>query len=432
MSPALQITIPYKPRSIFRPFHDRTERWAIMVAHRRAGKTVACVNELIKAAMTCPLPDGRFAYTAPLYAQAKDVAWMYLRKFTAPIPGVNYHESELRVDLPNGARIRLYGLDNYERLRGTYFDLIVLDEFGDADPRCWGEVIRPALADRKGSAIFIGTPKGINHFYELWQEVQNNPDWYKGFFPADETGIIPDGELELARAAMAPNAFRQEFLCDFSASSDNVLIPVDIASDASRRTIDERILEGIPRIVGVDVARYGADRSCIFKRCGLAAYTPLTFEKIDNMDLVGRVANIITQWNPDAVFIDGGRGEGVIDRLRQLGHDVIEVNFGGRADNPRFANKRTEIWNNMAEWLKDGGCIPNLTELKADLCGPTYSFDSQNRMVLESKDHLKERGLRSPDLADALALTWAYPVHPRIGQRGQSRVVSDYNPYEVV
>jgi hypothetical protein len=182
---------------------------------------------------------------------------------------------------------------------------------------------------------------------------------------------------------------------------------------------------------GVPMWSGNSDRSVIFKRCGLGAYSPLVFEKIDNMELVGRVANVITQWQPDAVFVDGGRGEGVIDRLRQLGHEVIEVNFGGRADNPRFSNKRTEIWNNMAEWLRDGGCIPNMTELKADLCAPTYSFDSQSRMVLESKDRMKERGLRSCDIGDALALTWSYPVHPRIAQHGAARVQHEYNPWEM-
>jgi hypothetical protein len=121
----------------------------------------------------------------------------------------------------------------------------------------------------------------------------------------------------------------------------------------------------------------------------------------------------------------------VIDRLRQLGHDVIEVNFGGKPDNPRFSNKRTEIWDTMAKWLRQGGVLPPTPELKADLCAPTYSFDPSNRMVLESKDSIKARGLRSTDLGDALALTFSHAVHPRIAEHGPARVVSDYNPYEV-
>ena len=152
----MEIVIPYRPRVQFLPLHDRTERWAICVAHRRAGKTVACVNELIRAALLHTGKEPRFAYVAPTFSQAKDVAWNYLCEFTQGIPGASRHETELRVDLPNGSRVRLYGSDNFDRLRGVYLDGIVLDEYGDVEPRAWSEVIRPALSDRKGWAIFIG------------------------------------------------------------------------------------------------------------------------------------------------------------------------------------------------------------------------------------------------------------------------------------
>jgi phage terminase large subunit len=145
-----QVLIPYTPRPQFLPYHNRTERWAWIVAHRRFGKTVGCINELVKGALVCTKPDPRFAYIAPLYTQAKDVAWGYLKHFTAGIPGVTAHESELRVDLPNGGRVRLYGAENYDRMRGIYLDGAILDEYGDMDPRVWPEVIRPALSDRQG------------------------------------------------------------------------------------------------------------------------------------------------------------------------------------------------------------------------------------------------------------------------------------------
>jgi hypothetical protein len=212
------IVIPYAPRRQFLPFHARTERWGVMVAHRRAGKTVACINDLIRAAVRCDKPDGRYAYCAPLYAQAKDVAWSYLKKFTAPIPGVEVRESELRIDLPNGARVRLYGLDNYERLRGNYFDGLVIDEFGDADPRAWTEVIRPALSDRKGWAVFVGTPKGANHFEKLWIDAQEDPAWFKLMLKASETGIVSDEELADARRMMTPDQYEQEYQASFTAN----------------------------------------------------------------------------------------------------------------------------------------------------------------------------------------------------------------------
>lgn len=213
-----RVVIPYQPRRQFMPFHDRTERWGVMVAHRRAGKTVACINDLIRAAMLCDKPDGRYAYCAPLYAQAKDVAWSYLKRFTAPIPGASAHESELRVDLPNGARVRLYGLDNYERLRGNYFDGLVVDEWGDAEPRAWAEVLRPALSDRKGWAVFLGTPKGMNHFHKMWLEAQEDPAWFKLRLRASETNIVDPEELEDARRAMTPDQFDQEYETSFEAN----------------------------------------------------------------------------------------------------------------------------------------------------------------------------------------------------------------------
>lgn len=211
--------IPYRPRSQFQPFHDRDKRWAVIVAHRRAGKTVACINDLIRAAITCDKPEPRFAYIAPYYAQAKDVAWAYLKRFTASIPGAVTNEQELRVDLPGGGRVRLYGADNYERLRGIYLDGVIVDEFGDVDPRAWSEVIRPALADRKGWAVFIGTPKGRNHFAEIWNQAQDKPDeWYSLILKASQTGIVDPIELADSRSVMSEDQYNQEFECSFDAA----------------------------------------------------------------------------------------------------------------------------------------------------------------------------------------------------------------------
>lgn len=188
------------------------------MAHRRAGKTVAAINELIKAALTCDRPEPRFAYLAPYYAQAKDVAWGYLKRYTAPIPGVTTNESELRVDLPNGGRVRLYGADNYDRLRGIYLDGVVLDEYADMDPRAWSEVIRPALADRQGWAVFIGTPKGRNAFWEVYERARTAEDWFDLRLRASETGIVPEPELEALRAEMSEDEYAREMETSFEAA----------------------------------------------------------------------------------------------------------------------------------------------------------------------------------------------------------------------
>ncbi len=238
-APVRQVVIPYAPRPEFLEFHLRKQRWAAIVAHRRAGKTVACVNELIKGALTCPLPNPRFAYLAPYYAQAKDVAWNYLKQYTAPIPGAVVNESELRVDLPGGRRIRLYGADNYDRIRGVYLDGVVLDEYADMDPRVWPQVIRPALSDRKGWATFIGTPKGRNDFFHLVDNASKSPDWFSAVLKASETGIVDAAELADARAAMSPEQYEQEYECSFDAAIMGAYYGKEIA-DAER---DGRILE---------------------------------------------------------------------------------------------------------------------------------------------------------------------------------------------
>lgn len=200
------------------PLHNSKARERVVVAHRRAGKTVACINELIKGALTCEKPEPRFAYIAPFYAQAKDVAWAYLKRFCAPIPGHGVHESELRIDLPNGGRVRLYGAENAERLRGLYLDGVVVDEYADFDPRVWPEVIRPTLADRKGWAIKIGTPKGRNQFAKDYEAAVQDGNAFALLLRASETGLLDDEELEAMRRILTPEQFDQEFECSFTAA----------------------------------------------------------------------------------------------------------------------------------------------------------------------------------------------------------------------
>lgn len=209
------------------------KRWSIAVAHRRAGKTVACVQKAVKAAIECERPEPRYAYVAPLYRQAKDVAWSYVKRLTAPIGGVP-NESELRVDLPwNGARLRLYGADNPDALRGIYLDGVVLDEYADMRPSVWGEIIRPMLADRGGWATFIGTPKGRNEFFALWQRAQADPAWYSVMLRASETGLLDAAELDDARATMTPEQYEQEFECSFEAAILGAYFGKEVA-DAER------------------------------------------------------------------------------------------------------------------------------------------------------------------------------------------------------
>lgn len=214
-----RVEIDYLPRAQFLPFHNRTQRWAIGVAHRRAGKTVATINDKIRRAVIEAKPDGRYAYIAPLFNQAKDIAWTYLKKYAGPLLADSPNETELRVDLLNGSRIRLYGADNPDRLRGIYLDGVTLDEYGDMNPAIWTDVIRPALSDRKGWATFIGTPKGKNAFWEMYRAALGKPeDWHTFVLKASETGLIDQAELNEARIQMGEDQYAQEYECSFEAA----------------------------------------------------------------------------------------------------------------------------------------------------------------------------------------------------------------------
>jgi phage terminase large subunit len=246
-----QITLPYTPRSIMLPFHNRTERFACLVAHRRCGKTVAAVNDLIRDAFVIQRDNVRVAYIAPYFNQSKAIAWDYVKQFTAPIPGMKYNESELRADFPNGARLRLFGADNYDSMRGLYFDAVVLDEPADFPVSAWPTVIRPALSDRKGKATFIGTPKGKNDFWETYHNAQTDPNWFCAMHKASETHILDEEELAEALRTMGEDRYAQEFECSFEAAIQGAYY----GTEMKRVTEESRIMR-VPydRALGVITA----------------------------------------------------------------------------------------------------------------------------------------------------------------------------------
>lgn len=215
-----EIVIPYRPRPLQLEIHKGLDdhRFGLLVCHRRFGKSVAVINQLVKGAVTCTAERPRFAYIAPLYRQAKAIAWDYLRKYTSVIPGVRAFESELRVDMPNGARVQLFGADNPDALRGMYLDGAALDEFGQMNARAWGEVIRPCLSDRNGWAVILGTPQGKNAFWDMHQRVKDDPAWFCRTYRASETGIIADEELDMLKRDMDPDEYAQEYECSWSAA----------------------------------------------------------------------------------------------------------------------------------------------------------------------------------------------------------------------
>jgi len=438
--PKTDIELTYAPRAWQRECHLLKRRFTVLVLHRRAGKTELAIMELINRAVKCSRELGFFVYVAPFLKQAKAIAWARLKDKLGPLRAtgaVDVNEVDLAVTFKhNGATIRLFGGDNPDALRGIRLDGAVIDEVAQIKPEVWTEIVQPALADRKGWALFIGTPAGMNLFAELYYKAGNLEDWVAKRYTVNDTDALDPDEVARLKRDMSPEAFSREFLCDFSAAGDDQLIALADAEAASEREYPDGDVINSPLVVGVDPARFGDDRSVIMLRQGLRAEEPIIRHGIDNMSLASLVANVIEDRDPDAVFIDAGAGAGVIDRLRQLGYDVTEVAFGGKATYPNlFVNKRTEMWWAVKEWLEAGGSIPDESTLKVELSTPTYSYDTVGRRVLESKDEIKKRlqGGGSPDIADALALTFSFAVSKQLPREVRDRITkrgSDYDPYE--
>ena len=386
-----------------------------------------------------------FVYVAPFLRQAKAIAWARLKSKIEPLRRtsvIEINEGELSVRFKhNGAIIRLFGGDNPDAMRGLRLDGIVMDEVAQLKNELWTDIVQPALSDRLGWSIFIGTPSGINLFSELYYKAIEEDGWTASRYTVFDTDSLHPDEVTRLKRDMSETSFAREYLCDFSAQGDDQLIALADTEDAAKRIYQQDHVRLSPIVLGIDPARFGDDRSVVFRRQGKQAFKPIVYRGIDNMELAARVANLIEEHDPDAVFCDAGAGSGVIDRLRQLDYDVIEIPFGGKAMKPeQYINRRSEMWWLMKQWIEEGGAIPNDVALKQELATPIYWYDNVGRRVLESKDQIKKRlqGAGSPDLADALALTFALPVAKKVPEdiyikrRKTSTQKADYDPYKVV
>jgi len=227
-------TVPtgYTPRPHQAWLHSVLRRFNVLVCHRRFGKTVFALNEMIDQGFRCDKHNPRYAYIAPTYTQAKRVAWDYLKEYLRDTPGVKTYEQELRVDIPrpkrrDTLRFSLLGADNPDSIRGVYLDGCILDEYAQCDPALWGEVVFPPLTDRVGWSIFIGTPKGQNHFFDIYNVARQNmlhdnkdiaDEWFATIQNADKTKILDLPTLEMARSVMSEEEYDQEFGCSFTAA----------------------------------------------------------------------------------------------------------------------------------------------------------------------------------------------------------------------
>ncbi len=214
----MQLSIDYTPRDAFIEFHQRNTRFTAMCCHRRAGKTVACIGDLITRAVYTQKPKAKYAYVGPFRQQAKEIAWEYLKSMSEEVRKGAPRESDLRITLLNGSTITIYGADNPDSLRGLYFDGMVIDEYGDCRPSLWGDVLLPTLLDRRGWAVFIGTMRGKNHFFQTLERARETGSWFHKVLKASESGLIGDEDLAEARAEMSEAQYAQEMECDPNAA----------------------------------------------------------------------------------------------------------------------------------------------------------------------------------------------------------------------
>ncbi len=220
-----KVSTGYDPRPLQGYIHSKLKRFNVLVCHRGFGKTILVINELIDQGISCQQLDPTYAYLAPTYSQAERIAWDILKRYTRTIPGVVYNETKLTCTIPRPSRndrvkIMLLGSENPDSIRGMHLNGVVLDEFAQMSPIVWGQIIRPALSNKRGWAIFIGTPKGQNHFYDIYQTALRNVsgEWYTAVFRASQTKVLPPEELAAMKAEMTDDEWDQEMQCSFVAA----------------------------------------------------------------------------------------------------------------------------------------------------------------------------------------------------------------------
>jgi hypothetical protein len=420
---------------------------AVAVWHRRAGKDSTALNFTIWAAYQ---RVGTYFHVFPLLNQGRKALWDARTREGKPF--LDYFprdivrrrlDAEMMLELENGSIWQLVGTDNVDRLRGTNPIGVVFSEYATSNPEAW-DVIRPILRENGGWAVFVYTPYGMGHGWDMYSQALADPTWFCERLTARDTRRDAEGEDGLPiiteqdldqerREGMDEALLQQEYFCSFDVGAAEQFIAGDLIQQAYH--LAPGVHQWQPVVMGVDPARFGDDRTAVLVRQGNMILDTATYEKQDTMATVDHVLMAMGRY-PEcrAVFVDGvGVGAGVVDRLRQLRSGVIEINSGEQAMDPtHYVNLRSEMWAKVREWLRTDGCLDARRDqgLATELQGPKYRYDLKNRLVVERKEEMRARGLRSPDLADALCLTFAKPVtHEARGPRGQApQVPSDWNP----
>jgi len=451
----VEVGIRYTARAWALKLHEALAIYAyvVVVAHRRSGKSFAAAATLCMAALAVP---GRYGLGSTTKTQLKLIYWAVFKELLDDIPGVEFAEGEVAIRFSNGSEILFFGLQDGDgqSVRGTGLSGFVLDEAQLVTEAAFTGAIRPALTDKDGWLLVIGTPREPSLLGQLheYASTSGDPDWRGLHFPVDQTGVFAPAQIERLKAeALNDHVYRQEFECVLTAQAENKLLSLPAILAASKRVAPAKApaRSSHPTIVGVDIGGPGhdGDKSCICVRTGphvtyLGVVDP---EELDNLPLL--VAAAIRQYRADLCLVDstGGHASSQTYRLQRMGYTVVPVIFSASASNTETeANKRAEMYRKLADWVKRPDVtIPNDRALIKELAAITYKHDSKGRLLLEPKDRLRVALGHSPDRADALALTMLgdlmapqeepkfFPHSRRRGDRYQSDYPSlkPHDPY---
>jgi hypothetical protein len=442
----MDIPCNYKPRPYQLPFlvnMDRGKIRACLVWHRRSGKTKTIFNFEIKKAFE---RVGQYFHCFPEYNQGRKVLWdgidetRVLDLHCPPELRKATNKQEMKIDLINGSLWQIIGADNYDAVVGTNPKGIVFDEFSISEKmrKAW-DFFRPILVENGGWAVFCFTPRGRNHAWDIYQMAQRNPEWFCQLLTVDDTKALSVSDVQKERdAGMSEDMIRQEFYCDFLTSMGDIVIPFKYIQESQGRNVD---YNHAGRIAGLDVARFGNDRTAIVIRQGGSVTYVETWQGHDTVATVGKVKGLFDARMFDVLAVDTiGVGAGVYDMLKNIGaFPVVSVNVAeASSDSGRFKRLRDELWWKAREWFMDGNCCINLPESQkkefiADIQDIHFKYSPTGQIVVDDKEEMKKRLEFSPDTGDAFCCTFSKNVESKVRQADRELfssmpIVDNFNP----
>ena len=406
---------------------DSGIRRALLVWHRRSGKTKTLLNLTVKKAFE---RVGAYYHAFPEYGQGRKIIWdgidkegnNLLETHIPPSIRRSTNKTEMKIELISGSIYQVIGADNYDSLVGPNPVGIIFDEWAVSDryPSAWN-YFRPILVENEGWAVFPYTPRLRNHGWSLYQMALKNPLWFCQLLTVDHTRAISHPDIQAEReSGMSEDMIQQEFYCSFLASTSNILIPFSLIQSSLHRDVQ---YHGAGRIAGLDVARFGDDRTGLVIRQGGQIIHIETWRNKDTVQTAGKAISMYRSKLFDCVAVDViGLGAGVYDMIKNAQVPCVAVNV---SESPSVDGKykllRDEVWWKVREWFGDMGCgismaIPeqDRNELIADIQDIHYAYSKMGLIKIESKDDMKKRLGFSPDVGDALACTFAPGVEMRV------------------